>query len=947
MNGAEMHIDGAEFTQMGQEGELGRYALHWHMLEDASGQYITNSSIHETYNKGITIHGTQNTWVEDNVVYDTIGHSFYFEDGSEYGNVLMDNLGFSTKAAESLDGAPIGSDFTAPTTFWVTNPNNHLIGNTAAGSEGTGFWILSQDHVEGVSAASGLYDDYIPRMQTPGQWIGNTSHSNEVDGIFIGRQFDESNGEAAGDPHLEVPFALTDFTTYKNGEFGIWMRNANGEFSDLKIAESNVGIQMWGASTIENSLILGRTSNFDTRPGGEHAGWQLYDNAVSVTNVHFDGFDGEGDAAIANGWGFGRSAKYTAEGLTFGDSVAQDNVYNAMLTISSTGFGDLGGSVAGALYDIDGGISGTEGAVLTPGVIDVNPGEHMEIETYAYNGISASGFNATEGAVWQEESGIWVHNPDSVIGKMSIKQEKSVGNGNYDSVSIDERAEYTIEKSDNGAALFVQQDAIVSYASSVQLNLDGSGDIEYTIAYTDDLPGALTVEVSDLPEGASAYYRFEDLPVGVVFQGADEAGSRAALENADGTAWYRESNGDYVVKVVADSYYPWRDARGDTDVSVTNIYITEAATPNELPDRADSTSDTVDAQAGDARWSDASTWDGGVPGPDDIVVIEAGERVVLDSSVEVKAILVNGGELIVEDTQDIALSADWILVLDGGLFQVGTEDDPFQHDFDLTLEGDDPDNDVHVNMILNSTDENVVRVSDGDVPVPPVTPEPAEGFAINLGSAQSVVASDGTVFEADTTGVGNLYTNRSDDVSGTQDDLLYQSHAWSRNGLDYQFELADGEYTVELYFAENYDPASQAKGRVFDISMEGETLRDDLDIYSEVGADAAFVITQTVTVTDGSLSLELDNEIQHSMLSGIKVTSTPEPVIALNIGSDTDYVSDDGVEFSADTTGVGAHYGDDAIAIDGTEDAGKRSLWDRIDVRGNLRSDVHHRGPGF
>jgi len=948
MNGAEMHIDGVEFTQMGQEGVLGRYALHWHMLGDATGQYISNSSIHETYNKGITIHGTQNTWVEDNVVYDTIGHSYYFEDGSEFGNVLMNNLGMNTNAADSLENAPIGSDFTEPSTYWVTNPDNHLIGNTAAGSDGAGFWFLSQEHVEGLSSEVGLYDDYIPRAQNPGQWVGNTSHSNEGDGIFIGRQFDESDGSAAGDPGLQNPFALTDFTTYKNAKFGIWMRNANGDFSDLKIAESNVGIQMWGSSTVEDSLILGSTSNFDTRPGGEHAGWQIYDEASSLENVHFDGFDGEGDAAIANGWGFGRSAINTAEGLTFGDDVAAGNAYNAMLTISGSGFGDRGGVVAGALRDIDGSISGNVGAVLTTGVVDENPGEHIEVETYAFEGIAGSGFNATDGAVWNAESRIWVHSPDSIIGKMSLTQQKANGNGGYQRVEEAERAEYSIERSDNGATLFVNRDAIVSYADTVQLNVDASGDIEYTIDYDGDLPDALNIEISDLPEGASAYYRFKGLPDGVVFQRADAESSRAGLEAADVTSWFRAGNGDYLVKVVADVYFPWNEARGDTDVSQQNIYndrlkiiiadrenaepsgnerpffdpqdfLPEAAVPNALPERAESTSQTVDIRSDDARWSDASTWDGDVPGAGDIIVIEEGQRVVLDTNAEVQAILINGGELVVEDTQDLALAADWVLVINGGLFQVGTEENPFQHDFDLTLEGDDPDNDVHVNMILNSTSDNVIRVRDEADPVPPET---SEEFAINLGSNRSVQTSDGTVFEADTTGVGNRYTNSRDDVAGTQADLLFQSHAWSTEGLSYDFDIADGQYTVELYFAEVYEPTSRTDGRVFDVSLEGEVIRDSLDVYAEVGDDAAFVVTKTVTVSDGSLTLDLENETQNSMLSGIKVTSTPAPTIALNIGSNSDFVSESGIVYAADTTGIGNRYQDTSVEIANTQDDG-------------------------
>ena len=45
MHGATMHIDGIELTKMGHEGVVGRYPLHWHMLGDASGQYITNSCL--------------------------------------------------------------------------------------------------------------------------------------------------------------------------------------------------------------------------------------------------------------------------------------------------------------------------------------------------------------------------------------------------------------------------------------------------------------------------------------------------------------------------------------------------------------------------------------------------------------------------------------------------------------------------------------------------------------------------------------------------------------------------------------------------------------------------------------------------------------------------------------------------------------------------------------
>jgi hypothetical protein len=64
-----------------------------------------------------------------------------FQDGIEQNNVISGNLGALTRKSFSL----LQTD-TTPATFWVTNPNNYLMSNTAAGSEGYGFWSVSRRH---------------------------------------------------------------------------------------------------------------------------------------------------------------------------------------------------------------------------------------------------------------------------------------------------------------------------------------------------------------------------------------------------------------------------------------------------------------------------------------------------------------------------------------------------------------------------------------------------------------------------------------------------------------------------------------------------------------------------------------------------------------------------------------------------------------------------------
>jgi hypothetical protein len=69
---------------MGQKAIMGRYPIHWHLVTDqAQGQYVRNSSIHHSFNRAVTIHGTDYITVEDNFCYDHIGHGIFLENGAE------------------------------------------------------------------------------------------------------------------------------------------------------------------------------------------------------------------------------------------------------------------------------------------------------------------------------------------------------------------------------------------------------------------------------------------------------------------------------------------------------------------------------------------------------------------------------------------------------------------------------------------------------------------------------------------------------------------------------------------------------------------------------------------------------------------------------------------------------------------------------------------------
>ncbi|XP_053349466.1 PKHD1 like 1, tandem duplicate 1 [Clarias gariepinus] len=87
-------------------------------------------------------------------------------------------------------------------------------------------------------------------------------------------------------------------------------------------------------------------------------------------------------------------------------------------------------------------------------------------------------------------------------------------------------------------------------------------------------------------------------------------------------------------------------------------------------------------------WSSRYTWGGESP-PEEgtFAVITKGQTILLDVSTPVlKMLLIQGGTLIFDEA-DIELQAENILITDGGVLQIGTEDKPFQHKAIITLHG--------------------------------------------------------------------------------------------------------------------------------------------------------------------------------------------------------------------------------------------------------------------
>jgi cell migration-inducing and hyaluronan-binding protein len=345
---SKMYVSGVEFNRMGQNMHLARYPIHWHLVGDAKGQYIQNSAIHDTYSRCVTVHGTNDVRVENNVTYNNIGHCFFLEDGIEHGNQFIHNLGILTKchpdapcvptnlaaAGESRAGTNgqaakdilIPSDNTV-STFWITNPDNVYRDNVAAGSESNGFWMSLPEHPTGAFQDTDVSKATWPRRTKFREFKGNVAHSNydafmfdrnvAANGTFSVTGSSQTGLENPADPNSKaLASVFEDLTAYKNRNGGIWGRGEMHVFRNLKLADNAIGFtHASGAfgryaftSKVVDSLIVGETENIgNPRTDAEKAygrslpkpdmpdypirGYEYYDYRHDVENVTFRNFE--------------------------------------------------------------------------------------------------------------------------------------------------------------------------------------------------------------------------------------------------------------------------------------------------------------------------------------------------------------------------------------------------------------------------------------------------------------------------------------------------------------------------------------------------------------------------------------------------------------------------------------------------------------------------------
>lgn len=419
-----------QFTHMGQRSPqlpiadaLGRYPLHWHMQKAAGqGQYARGCSVWQSFNRAITIHGTDGLLLEDNVLFDHDGHGVFFEDGGERNNRILRNLVVLTRRPPDHtqllphDNSHAEVQNQTPAAFWITNPQNEFVGNVAAHTVGTGYWFALHARPTGSSFGDPYFNDPVtgqpidPRKLPIIAFRDNVAHGC-MSGLDVNDMIDDHGTHTGpGSPGTlddtiltniswdpPAPTDLLNFTAY-GCSLAIYSGLGTGNtyndlltFRNAVLADNETHIQLASAITVTESLLVENTGSGVFRPAGgpmlvrpgwfPHPGYAYtaYDGPGRLMNSHLVGFDGSGHPkatlAMSHFGAARRHPNHVMSGLTFQNGALPQILFYDFTPPpphSSMENAELWGIV---IKDLDGSLS--NGAYLRRSLITNHPMLHL------------------------------------------------------------------------------------------------------------------------------------------------------------------------------------------------------------------------------------------------------------------------------------------------------------------------------------------------------------------------------------------------------------------------------------------------------------------------------------------------------------------------------------------------------------------------------------------
>ncbi|XP_006825958.1 fibrocystin-L-like [Saccoglossus kowalevskii] len=648
-------IEYIEVTHAGQAFRLARYPIHFHMNGDVSGSYVRGCGIHHTFNRAVTIHGVHNLLVEHNVAFDIMGHAYFMEDGIETNNIIQYNLGIFVKASASL----LSVDIT-PAVFWITNPDNIVRHNAAAGSTHFGFWYNMPVHPGGPSFTSTI----CPRNIPVAEFQNNTAHSLGWYGLWVfpiytpmeggtcssniptaSHFYDLTswNNERGAEVVESGPVQLHEFVVFNNDKAGIEMVDLSGGYVD--------------GPMVKDSVVIGHSSIINASASCTIAGIKTPKSAfLTVDGVKFINFDEDRCAALRacahcknrqGGW------KTKFQNLEFFNSP------------NKVGFQWEHEAV---YVDLDGSLTGSANYIVTPnnGLL---PSDHCDATDLAFNVGTSPGVVCDNTVKLHRFS--FNHAASSLQYKDVIfTLDNSLGSSivPYEQMRLTHSEGWMITLVDGKNYNMVWEDA------EQLTNISYVGTL-YNMEPTDYV--TISHSVAQTPD------RFS-----ILGHMADTTEEMVTYDDNDNGDFYFD-NATHSVSYLLSGKGESEEVNRDVTFNVYRCLYPDCITPVPLPPPAARPANAI-------LWSDVASWagvedgwggsNGVLPADGDDVMILQDTWIVADVKLPYMNKLFIYGTLEIDDTMNNMINATYVFIR-GGRLVVGWEDAPFKHNFRFLLQG--------------------------------------------------------------------------------------------------------------------------------------------------------------------------------------------------------------------------------------------------------------------